>query len=73
MKISWFTHVRRHVGLIPDKKRLVWMGCFLFCSGIILSGYWLYDGDPDWWFGITFMMGFYLSVLIVAYLLRNNP
>jgi len=73
MESNWFDHFKKHVGMIPDKKRLVWMGCFFFCVGLILSLYWLYDNEVHWYAAFLFMMGFYLFVLIMAYLLRNNP
>jgi len=71
--MSWWDHLKKHIGMIPDKKNLFWMGYFLIGSGLVLSGYWLYDKDPHWWAGIVYMTGFYLFVWVMAYLLKNNP
>jgi len=73
METNWVDHFKKHVGMIPDKKRLVWMGAFLLSMGTIFSLYWLYDKEEHWWVAFVAMAGFYVFVLIMAYLLRKNP
>ncbi len=70
--MSWWDHLKKNIQVVPDKKKLLWMGYFLIGAGLVLSAFYLYDGDPQWWAGIVYFTGFYVFVLVMAYLLRNN-